>query len=312
MAYITAIKSICKQGNYKIVHSHMNTMSVFPLFAAWLAKVPVRIAHNHTTAGKGKGELVRNTLKYMLRPFSKIFANKYFACSEYAARWLFGNRTVDKGQVVVLNNAIATEKFVFDQHRRDEQRQSLGVDGKFVIGHVGRFSPPKNHFFLIEVFKALCMVRDDAVLLLIGGLGSAGGGIEEELHKRIDELGLRDKVLFLGTSEDISALYQAMDVFLMPSLYEGLGMACIEVQCSGLPCVVSDRVPKAVQINRNVKFLSLDEPIEKWVNAVSESSGERGDYSQQIAQAGYAINTVAKELEASYMHSVKILCQNGI
>ncbi|QAA21576.1 glycosyltransferase family 1 protein [Sporolactobacillus terrae] len=299
--YIFAIRRICKQGNYKIIHSHMNAVSVFSLCAAWLAGVPVRIAHSHTTAGKGKGEFIRNTLKYLLRPFSRVFANRYFACSEYAARWLFGNRVVDKGRVFVLNNAINTEKFAYDQHVRDEQRRNLGLDDKFVVGHVGRFSPQKNHFFLLEAFNALYKVRNDAVLLLIGGLGSAGGGIEEALRKRIDELGISDQVIFLGAREDISELYQAMDVFTLPSLYEGLGMACIEAQCSGLPCVLSDRVPKTARINKNVKFLPLEESCENWAKALAKSKGERKDYSKRVAEAGYDIDAVTKELEAAYI-----------
>ena len=245
MEYILSIKNICHQGNYKIVHSHMNTMSVFSLFAAWLAKVPVRIAHSHSTAGTGK-DFKRDVLKYMLRPFSKIFATKYFSCSEHAARWMFGNRVVDKGKVFILNNAIATKKFAFNQRIRDEQRKILNLDNKLVVGHIGRFSPPKNHTFLVDVFHALCKIREDSVLLIVGGLGSSGRSIENMLRQRVGELGLQDKVRFLGVRENISELYQAMDIFLLPSLYEGLGMVCIEAQCSGLPCVLSDKVPKEV------------------------------------------------------------------
>lgn len=304
--YITSIRKICKQGNYKIIHSHMNTMSVFPLFAAWLAKVPVRIAHSHSSAGGGK-DFKRDLLKYMLRPFSKIFATKYFACSEYAARWLFGSRVVDKGEVFVLNNAIETGEFAFQQRVRDEQRKILKVEDKFVVGHVGRFSPPKNHFFLIEVFKAFCKIKKNSVLLLVGGMGSAGEGIQKKLHKRIKDLGLQEKVYFLGTREHIGALYQAMDVFLLPSLYEGLAMVCIEAQCAGLLCVVSDRVPKEAKIQENVIFMSLDEPPEKWARAILENHRERVDGSWQVASVGYDVNTAADDLEKAYLSYIEHL-----
>lgn len=304
LKYITGIKKICKQGNYKIVHSHMNTLSVFPLFAAWLAKVPIRIAHSHSSAGGGK-DFKRDLLKYMLRPFSKIFATKYFACSKYAARWLFGNRVVDKGEVFVLNNAIAIGEFAFQQCLRDDQRKILKVGDKFVVGHVGRFSPPKNHFFLIEVFNALCKMKKNSVLLLVGGMGSAGEGIEKKLHKRINALGLQEKVYFLGTREHVGTLYQAMDVFLLPSLYEGLGIACIEAQCAGLPCIVSDRVPKEIRIQENVIFMSLDEAPEKWARAILENRRERKDGSRQVAVAGYDINMVAGGLEKAYLSYLK-------
>lgn len=306
-AYIIAIRDICRKNRYQIVHSHMNAMSVFPLFAAWLAKVPVRIAHSHSTAAKGRGETKRNIIKYILRPFSKVFATHYFACSEHAARWLFGKNIMEKGNVVILNNAVSARDFCYDLHRREEIRERLGIKNKFVVGHVGRFSPQKNHAFLIDIFSGVVKIRDDAHLLLIGGVGSAGNGIEEGLKEKLADYGIGDRVSFLGSMEDISGFYQAMDVFVLPSLYEGFGMACIEAQASGLPCVLSDRVPKVVQINGNVKFLSLDEPAEKWAGEVASSRGIRGDYSGDIAAAGYDIKDVANNLQETYLGYVELL-----
>ena len=306
-AYIIAIREICLKNRYQIVHSHMNAMSIFPLFAVWLAKVPVRISHSHSTAAKGKGETKRNIIKYVLRPFSKLFATHYFACSEHAARWLFGNRVMEKGEVVILNNAISAKRFCYNLRTREEIRVQIGIKDKFVIGHVGRFSPPKNHDFLIDVFNDVIKIRDNAHLLLIGGIGSAGAGIEERVRKKLDSYGITDKVSFLGSMENISAFYQAMDVFILPSLYEGLGMACIEAQASGLPCIMSDRIPKEVQINENVKFLSLYESAERWAYEVAESRGIRGDYSKQIASAGYDIIEVANTLQETYLGYKRIV-----
>lgn len=302
--YITEIRRLCKQNGYKIVHSHMNAMSVFSLLAAWQAGVPIRIAHSHSTASGGK-DFKRDLFKYMLRPFSKVFANKYFACSEYAAQWLFGKRTINKGKVFLLNNAINVEQFKFDLWKRNESRHDMGLDGKFVVGHVGRFSPPKNHFFLIEIFNLICKEQSNSILLLVGGLGTAGTEIEERLQKKVDKLGLHDKVLFLGTKEDISNLYLAMDVFVLPSLYEGLGMASIEAQCSGLPCVLSDQVPEEAKVNKNVKFLSLNKSPEEWAEVILKSKDEkREDCSMKIAAAGYEIEIVAKKLEQQYLSYV--------
>lgn len=300
-AYIAAINRLCRENQYVIVHSHMNAMSVFPLFAAWLGRVPVRISHSHSTAARGDGEFVRNGFKYMLRPFSTVFATHYFACSGHAGRWLFGDRAVEKGKVIVLNNAISVERFAFDIEKREKGREELGLRGKFVIGNVGRLSPQKNHSFLVDVFSAVLKRREDAHLMLVGGIGSAGNGIEQELKKKISEYGIGDKVSFFGSMEDISGLYQAMDVFVLPSLYEGLGIACIEAQCSGLPCVLSDRVPRVVQINDNVKFLSLDDAVEMWVDEIINSRGTRGDYSENVSVAGYDIKKVATILEEIYM-----------
>ena len=300
-AYIAAIMRLCRENQYLIIHSHMNAMSMFSLFAAWAVKVPVRIAHSHSTAAKGRGETTRNLLMYMLKPFSKVFATHCFACSEQAARWLFGSRVVDNGKAVILNNAIPVRKFCFDPDRREKIRGKLGIKDKFVIGNVGRFSPQKNHLFLIDVFYEITKKRRDAQLLLVGGTGSAGSGIEHDLKVKIEKYGIEDRVIFLGSAEDISGFYQVMDVFVLPSLYEGFGIACIEAQCSGLPCVLSDRVPKVTRINRNVKYLPLGEPLEKWTHEIMDSQGIRGDYSEAVAAAGYDIRNEAKRLEKVYI-----------
>ncbi len=304
-AYIAAIRDICDKNHYDIVHSHMNTMSVFALFAAWLAGVPVRISHSHSTAGKGRGETKRNMIKYILRPFSRVFATHYFACSEYAARWLFGNCAVENGEAVIFKNAISAEKFCYNPDKRKAVRASLGIEEQFVIGHVGRLSPPKNHFFLIAVFNFILKECRDAYLLLVGGIGSAGEGIEQELKEKIEKYGIGDRIKCLGSLEDTSEIYQAMDVFVLPSLYEGLGIASIEAQASGLPCILSDRVPRAAKVNENVKFLSLDEPLEKWASEIISSQGIRGDYAKNIAAAGYDIKEAAKVLEDTYLKCIE-------
>ena len=136
---------IIKNGHYDIVHSNMNSLSGFPLFAAWLAGARVRILHNHTT--DTKAEALRTVLKRTLRPFAKLFANKYWACSKLAAEWMYGKQAVNAGKVTIINNAIDLDKFAFNQEKRDILRKELGLEGKFVIGHVGRFMKQKNHEF---------------------------------------------------------------------------------------------------------------------------------------------------------------------
>lgn len=303
--YMAAIRNICKAEKYRIVHSHMNAMSVFPLFAAWLAKVPIRIAHSHSAAGGGK-DFKRDLMKAILRPFSSVFATHYFACSEHAGRWLFGANNVDRKKVYILKNAIDTRQFTYNPLIRKELRQSLGLSGKFVVGHVGRFSPQKNHFFLLKVFHEICRRNNNSVLILVGGIGSAGGHIEKDLKEKICELELQSHVLFLGVREDVNLLYQAMDVFVLPSLYEGLGMACIEAQCSNLPCVLSNQVPKEVQINKNVLFLSLNEGPDRWAEVILKMNKDNGrkDYSEKVSDAGYDIYLAANNLEKKYLSYV--------
>lgn len=163
--YHKELKRVLKEGNYQIVHSHINTLSVFSLFAAKCAKVPVRIAHSHSTTNKK--EKNKNFIKQILRPFSKLFATDYMCCSELAGRWLFGDKEYDKGNVYVLNNAIDLEKFKYDENIRKEKRKELGIaDDAMVIGHVGRFVEQKNHRFLIDIFNEIHKQNEKSILLL--------------------------------------------------------------------------------------------------------------------------------------------------
>ena len=226
--YIRTLTRILKENKYQIIHSNINALSVFPLFCAYVAKIPIRIAHSHSTTNKK--EVKKNILKILLRPFSKIFANRFFACSEHAGRWLFGKKFDKKG--ILINNAIDSGIFDYNEKVRDEVRKDLNIENKLVIGHVGRFIEQKNHYKIIEVFDKCYKKNKDVVLLLIGE-----GKLKKEIISKCFDLGLQKNVIFLGQRDDVNRIFQAMDVFLFPSLYEGLGMVLIEAQCSGLRCV---------------------------------------------------------------------------
>ena len=257
--YHKELKKILKEGNYKIVHSHINTLSVFSLFAAKCAGVPVRIAHSHSTTNKQ--EKKKNLVKKVLRPFSKVFATDYMACTEHAGRWLFGNKEYDNGDVYLLNNAIDLDKFKYDEKLRKEKRKELNIkEDTLVIGHVGRFVEQKNHRFLIDIFNEVHKQNKNSILLLIGQ-----GPLMEEMKEKVDSLGISNSVKFLGQREDVSELYNAMDLFLFPSLYEGLGMVLIEAQANGLPCIASTEVPKIADISNNVQFYNLNDSIDIWL-----------------------------------------------
>ena len=183
---------IFKDNNYKIVHSHLNTLSVFPLRAAKKAGVPVRIAHSHSTTNKK--EWKKNLLKQILRPFSKVYATDYMCCSELAGRWLFGNKEYDKGNVYLLNNAIDLDKFKYDEQLRNKKRKELNIkDDTLVIGHVGRFVEQKNHRFLIDIFNEVHKQKENSILLLVGQ-----GPLMEEMKEKVKTLGIKDSVKFLG------------------------------------------------------------------------------------------------------------------
>lgn len=302
-SYHKNLKKVLKEGNYKIVHSHINALSVFSLFAAKCANVPVRIAHSHSTTNKK--EWKKNLLKQILRPFSKVFATDYMCCTEHAGRWLFGDKAFDKGKVYILNNAIDIEKFKYNEKIRNKVRKKLNIDNDtLVIGHIGRFVKQKNHEFLIDVFKEVYQSNNNTILLLIGQ-----GPLIDEIKEKVENFGIKDNVKFLGQRNDVNDLYQAMDIFLFPSLYEGLGMVAIEAQTSGLPCVCSTEVPEIAKITKKFKLIKLSEPAKKWSDEILKLSKKinRQDENEyeKIYQSNYNIIKEAHKLKDKYISLIK-------
>lgn len=297
--YHRVLKKILKERKYKIVHSHINTLSVFSLCAAKSAGVPVRIAHSHSTSNKI--EYLKNGLKFVLKPFSKLFATHYMACTEYAGRWLFGDREFELGNVFILNNAIDVEKFEYNKELRDLKRKELSIDDEtFVIGHIGRFVEQKNHRFLIDVFYKFHCEYPNSILLLVGQ-----GPLMQEIKDKVNSLKLNEAVQFLGQREDVSELYQAFDLFLFPSLYEGLGMVMIEAQCSGLPCVASTEVPEESKVNEKAFYIPLKSDTELWVKVIEKTIHEQRHVGFKFEKEfKYNINYEAKKLENKYLELV--------
>lgn len=249
-------------SQYSIVHVHLSTMSVFALFAAWRAGVPVRICHNHSTAHWSEGSVT--LLKYMLRPFNTVFANRYFACGAIAGEWMYGKHKMERGDVTVIRNAINTQYFVYDAQAREVLRDKLGIKrDAFVIGHVGRFRHQKNHRFLLSIFAEVLKEKANAVLLLIGD-----GEMLQEIRALAVELGVSDRVVFAGVRNDVNKLYSAMDVFCLPSYYEGMPLVAWEAQSNGLPCLFADTITREAAVKDNVKFLSLEQ-VEYWVAEIA-------------------------------------------
>ena len=241
-------------------------------------------------------------LKQILRPLAKKYATHYFCCSEVAGRWQFGNKEFDEGNVYTLNNAIDLDKYKYDKNIRQKQRKDLNIkDDIFVIGHIGRFMPVKNHKFIIEVFNEIHKENKNTLLLLAGQ-----GPLTNEIKMKTKELGLTRCVKFLGQRSDANELYQAFDTLFFPSLYEGLGMVPIEAQVSGLPCVVSSQLPNIVKITDNLEFLELDDTINTWKNTILDKvNKERKSHSIEVKKAGYDIKTEVKKLEKKYIELSK-------
>lgn len=298
LKYHKELKKVLKEGNYKIVHSHINTLSVFSLFAAKCAGVPVRIAHSHSTTNQK--EKKKNLIKQVLRPFSKLFATDYMCCSELAGRWLFGDREYDKGKVYLLNNAIDIEKFEYNEQIRKRKREELGIrDSTLVLGHVGRFVEQKNHMFLIDIFSQVHKENEDTILLLIGQ-----GPLQNQIKDKVKSLKLEKFVKFLGQRDDVNELYQTFDIFLLPSLYEGLGMVLIEAQCAGCYCIASTEVPKIAKVTNNLNFIKLEDSSELWgIKAVKGlNKVNRKECIKSIKEFGYDIKEENKKLENYYLY----------
>lgn len=294
--YHKELKKVLQEGNYKIVHSHINTLSVFSLFAAKRANVPIRIAHSHSnTSFKEK---TRNILKQILRPFSKIFSTDLFCCSESSGRWLFGNKVYDEGKVFLLNNAIELEKFSFNEKIRKKRRKELGIDNNtLVIGHVGRFAKVKNHIFLIDIFNELHKQISDSILLLVGD-----GQLISEVKEKVKNLGLEKYVKFLGQRNDVNELYQSFDVFVLPSLYEGFPVVGVEAQASGLLCVMSTNITKDINIVNTTIFISLLLSNKDWADKIINCKDyKRESKIKEMENRNFNINIEAKKMEAKYM-----------
>lgn len=299
--YHKELKKVLKEGKYKIVHSHINTLSVFSLFAAKCAKVPVRIAHSHSTTNPK--EKKKNLMKQFLRPFSKVFATHYMCCSELAGRWLFGDSVYNKGKVCLLHNAIELDKFKYNETIRKEVREELNLkEDTMVIGHIGRFEEQKNHSFLIDIFYELRQQKQNSILLLVGQ-----GPKRKEIQEKVKQLGLEEKVKFLGQRKDVNRLYQAFDRFVFPSIYEGLGMVLIEAQCSNLYCLSSSEVPYIAKINENVEFLELSKSAKEWANKLigDKNKLKREKFNEKIQEAGYDIKKEKNRLVKKYLELLK-------
>ena len=271
---------------YKIIHGHMPGMAPIYFSVAKLLGVKYRISHAHVTETEKtfKGKV----LKYIIKNIH-YFSNIYFACSKAAGDFMYGNLKYD-----VIRNAIHTSKFLFNQNKREVLRKKLGLDGKYVIGHIGRFNLQKNHDFLIEIFYRVSKINDNAVLLLIGE-----GPLENHIKEKAIKLGLQEKILFLGVRNDVADLYNVMDIFVLPSLFEGLGIVSIEAQFSGLMCILSDKVPIEAQITQLVHFCPLSN-LDGWVKLILQQKNNIYSREKVIFSSDYNILNEAKKLASIY------------
>jgi glycosyltransferase EpsF len=244
-------------------------------------------------------------MKQFLRPFSKKYATDYMCCSELAGRWLFGNKEYDKGNVYLLNNAIDLDKFKYDEKIRKEVRKELNIkDDTLVIGHIGRFVAQKNHTFLIDIFNEIHKNNNDSILLLAGQ-----GPKENEIKEKVKTLNLEKNVVFLGQRNDANRLYQAFDVFLLPSLYEGLPVVGVEAQASGLLCILSESMTQETKVLDTTTFISLEESAKEWSTKLLDNykNFKRRDTTKEITNNNVNIKQESIKLENKYVEFSKLV-----
>lgn len=295
------VKEINKilDDKYDVIHLHTSRWTGFLLEEiAIKRKIPKIIVHSHLSGISGTSskvtEEVENLHNYYKSKFNEDLATDFCACSKSSAEWLFGNQ-IENSKIQIMKNAIDVDKYVFNNFIRTEVRRRLGLEDCFVLGHVGRMAYQKNHEFLIDTFFEVYKKNKKARLLLIGN-----GELEDSLKERVNKYGLNDAVLFGGWQNDVSMYLQAMDLFLLPSHYEGFPIVLVEAQTAGLKCIASSNITDEVMLTENIKFLELIR--EKWVDGIVELSDkyERINMSDLITEKGYNIKFAVKDLEKLY------------
>lgn len=278
---------------YQIVHVHQDCLSGVILKVAKECGIKVRIAHSHNA---NQDRDIKYPIKLFYKRSIAQFATALMACSEDAGNWMFHG-----ADFRVLNNAIDTRQYIYDPAKRDAMRRQLGIDkDELVVGHVGSFTPQKNHLFLIDIFHQVKRLMPRSRLLLVG---NDVGDVANRVKEKVKTLGFEDSVIFTGIRSDVPDLLQAMDVFVFPSVYEGLGIVAVEAQTSGLPCLISDKVPIECKMTDLVQQIPLADGAEVWAKTAIAAAKEtvREDTSAQIKAAGFDIAENAKWLQNFYL-----------
>lgn len=298
-SYRRFLKQVFSQG-YDVVHFNLSSISTLTIFK-YAKKCGVKkiIMHSHSSFTDLASKL-RRTVFSNLHKFLRYFANRYYdvkcACSIPAAEWMYGEKEAENA--LILNNAVDTEKFSFSAESANEIRSEYGVKTKYLIGHIGRFTMQKNHGFIVDTFNELCSFRDDCTLMLVGN-----GEFLESIKNKVKELNLSEKVVFVQFQKDIYKYYSALDLFIMPSLFEGFPITLVEAQANGLRSLVSDVVTKDCNLTGLVDFLPLGVGQKGWAEKISEmlAFSGRKDVSQKLCESGFSLSGQANVISKLYL-----------
>lgn len=312
-------------AEYDIIHGHEPNAAFIYMKLAKKYGIKCRIIHSHNA--RGADGAVKKLRNFLLNNYGLKFSNVRCACGQKAALYLY--HTLDG--VKIINNAVDTSRFMFDENVRERMRTELGLQNAFVVGHVGRFAPQKNHEYLLEVFKKVYEKNNSSVLLLIGG-----GELFDDIKAQAAKMALESCVRFIGITDDTAAYMQAMDVFVLPSRYEGLPVVCVEAQAAGLECVLSSEITREVNLTGRVKFLSIDSKnTGMWADTIlryaggtealepGASAGKFSEYGKEsyakkrkadaslVADAGYEISREGVRLQNYYIRLAKRARRHG-
>ena len=300
IANMHEMKRICKKNKYPVMHAWNSTMNLFPMKVAKSVGIPVRISESLSMAHEGDW---KTKIKKVLRPMSKWYATHYMSCGDDCGRWQFGDELFEAGKVDVFKTVINTQFNAYNPELREKTRKKFGWEDKLVVGHIGRFTPQKNSIQLIEIFAAVAKKEPKAVLCLIGD-----GELKNDMMAKIKKLGIESQVNYLGRREDIQQFYNAMDCFLLPSLYEGLPVVGLEAESCGLPIFFSTEITREANACELGHFIALSESEEVWADemlkAMKENMPKRRSHVKEVAEAGFDSVSEALRLQKYYFDAM--------
>ena len=293
LSNVRALKKIMHENNYDIVHSHADVACCFSMIAAKQSHVSVRIAHSHNTEFQTKNK-IKLFFNQMFRKLTNVYANEYFACSKAAGKFMFGNK-----EFHILPNAVDLDTFKYSEEDRYYYRKKLDIrDEEIAVLSIARFNYQKNHKFIIDVFKSMLEINNKCKLYLVGD-----GEEKLKTQEYVKKLNIQNSVFFTGVQENVKIYYLACDVFIMPSLFEGLPVTGVEAQAMGLPCVFSDTITREVELHPHTKYLPLSLSHFKWAEAVLDSAkrNKSRDNKNILVEKGFDLDTESTKLKHFYI-----------
>ena len=286
------LKQLIREGGYEAVHIHGDVAYKLLVYsvAARLAGVKTILLHSHASGTDGNHRGLKRKLHMASRRFLKWTGTGYVSCSDLAADWMFPN--VKTRKITIIHNGVDLDKFRFDPVKRAAVRSEWGLEDAFVLGHVGRFEYQKNHTYLIDIFAAVRDRVPDARLFLVGE-----GSLQDEMRKKVEDLGLSDRVIFAGLSREVEKLLSGFDVFVLPSHFEGLPIVGVEAQAAGLPVLFADTITKEARLTDDAWFLPIGEgDVPQWADKLAALNGaERGDPYERLKAQHFSLDDTIQE-----------------